>query len=40
MAEEKFKLVSQYSPTGDQPQAIQKLVKASSGATAARRCWA
>ena len=27
MAEEKFKLVSQYSPTGDQPQAIQKLVE-------------
>jgi len=22
-----FKLVSEYSPTGDQPQAIQKLVK-------------
>ena len=27
MADEKFKLVSSYQPTGDQPQAIETLVK-------------
>ena len=27
MAEEKFELVSNYAPTGDQPQAIERLVK-------------
>ena len=37
MAEEKFELVSNYAPTGDQPQAIAQLVE---GVTAARPCWA
>ena len=27
MADEKFELVSSYQPTGDQPQAIETLVK-------------
>ena len=27
MAEEKFELVSNYAPTGDQPQAIAQLVE-------------
>ena len=29
MAEEKFELVSNYAPTGDQPQAIAQLVELS-----------
>lgn len=39
MADEQFHLVSNYAPTGDQPQAIEQLVEAFSGATAARPCW-
>ena len=31
MAEEKFELVSNYAPTGDQPQAIAQLVEARRG---------
>ncbi len=40
MAEEKFELVSNYAPTGDQPQAIAQLVEGCSRVTAARPCWA
>ena len=32
-----FELVSEYKPTGDQPQAIANLVKAFKRATSARR---
>ena len=39
MADEQFHLVSNYAPTGDQPQAIEQLVEGVSGATAARPCW-
>ena len=31
-----FELVSEYAPTGDQPQAIEQLVKGSRKATNAR----
>ena len=39
MADEKFHLVSNYAPTGDQPQAIEQLVEGVERATAARPCW-
>ena len=35
-----FELVSQYKPTGDQPQAIERLVKGSRKAISSRRCLA
>lgn len=37
---EHFELVSPYKPTGDQPQAIDKLVAGCAQAIPARRCWA
>lgn len=37
MAEEKFELVSNYAPTGDQPQAITQLVKGVQRGRAAAR---
>ena len=35
-----FELVSQYNPTGDQPQAIKSWSKASKKETSVRRCLA
>ena len=34
-----FKLHAPYEPTGDQPQAIEKLVKGSKKATSLKHCW-
>ena len=35
-----FKLISDYTPGGDQPQAIEKLAQGSPKARDSRRCWA
>mgnify|MGYP000461873400 CR=1 FL=1 len=35
-----FELVSQYNPTGDQPQAIKELVEGFKEGTSVRRCLA
>ena len=38
---DQFKLVSEYSPAGDQPQAIAELVEGvRQASTLNRRCWA
>ena len=34
-----FELVSQYNPTGDQPQAIKELVEGFKKETSVRRAW-
>lgn len=34
-----FELVSEYKPTGDQPEAIEKLVKGFRKVISLRRCW-
>ena len=34
-----FKLHSEYQPTGDQPQAIEKLVKGFKEGNSSRLCW-
>ena len=37
---DQFKLVSEYAPAGDQPQAIAELVEGVRQQHARRRCWA
>ena len=37
--QEMFKLVSSYKPTGDQPEAIAKLVEGLNRGIRSRLCW-